>query len=109
MNDPASVDATPASGVTDPGAAVTPPADPAAAVALDAVLEALLLVTDEPVPTATLAQVAGQATIGTTARFEGIILSQTGITLQTGATMNGRALAQSLVALDSATVTRPAP
>lgn len=54
-------------------------------------------------------QVAGQATIGTTARFEGIILSQTGITLQTGATMNGRALAQSLVALDSATVTRPTP
>ena len=54
-------------------------------------------------------QVAGQVTIGTTAHFEGIILSQTGITLQTGATMNGRALAQTLVALDSATVTQPAP
>jgi hypothetical protein len=54
-------------------------------------------------------QVAGQATIGTTAHFEGNILSQTGITLQTGATMNGRALAQSLVALQSATVTKPAP
>ena len=54
-------------------------------------------------------QVAGQATIGTTAHFEGIILSQTGITLQTGATMNGRALAQSLVALDSATIAKPAP
>lgn len=52
-------------------------------------------------------QVAGQATIGTTARFEGVILSQTGITLQTGAVMNGRALAQSLVALDSATVVKP--
>lgn len=54
-------------------------------------------------------QVAGQATIGTTAHFEGVILSQTGITLQTGASMNGRILAQSLAALDSATVTQPAP
>lgn len=52
-------------------------------------------------------QVAGQATIGTTAHFEGVILSQTGITLQTGAVMNGRALAQSMVALDSATVVKP--
>jgi hypothetical protein len=32
-------------------------------------------------------QVAGQVTIGTTAHFEGNILSQTGITLQTGASM----------------------
>ena len=54
-------------------------------------------------------QVAGQVTIGTTAHFEGNILSQTGITLQTGASMNGRALAQTLVALDSATMTKPAP
>lgn len=54
-------------------------------------------------------QVSGQATIGTTAHFEGIILSKTAITLQTGATMNGRALAQTMVALDSATVTQPAP
>jgi len=54
-------------------------------------------------------QVAGQVTIGAGAHFEGIILSQTAITLQTGATMNGRALAQSQVALDSATVTKPAP
>ena len=54
-------------------------------------------------------QVAGQVAIGASAHFEGIILSQTAITLQTGATMNGRALAQSQVALDSATVTKPAP
>ena len=52
-------------------------------------------------------QVAGQVTIGTHAHFEGNILSQTGITLQTGASMNGRALAQTLVALESATVTKP--
>ena len=54
-------------------------------------------------------QVAGQVVIGTTAHFEGIILSQTAIALQTGATMNGRALAQSMVSLESATVTQPAP
>lgn len=54
-------------------------------------------------------QVAGQTTIGTTAHFEGIILTQTAVTMQTGATMNGRLLAQTAVALQSATVTQPAP
>jgi hypothetical protein len=52
-------------------------------------------------------QVAGEATLGTTAHFEGTILSMTGITLETGASMNGRALAQSAVILDSNTVTTP--
>lgn len=54
-------------------------------------------------------QVAGQVIIGAGAHFEGNILSKTAITLKTGATLNGRALAQSMVALDSAVVTRPAP
>jgi hypothetical protein len=54
-------------------------------------------------------QVAGLATLGTTSHFEGIILSQTSITLSTGASMNGRALAQTNDALDKATVTKPAP
>ena len=54
-------------------------------------------------------QVAGQVTIGTTAHFEGVVLSQTAIILQTGASLNGRALAQTMVALDSATVVPPAP
>jgi hypothetical protein len=54
-------------------------------------------------------QVAGTATIGTNAHFEGIILSATEITLETGASMNGRALAQSQVALDQNTVVEPAP
>lgn len=44
-----------------------------------------------------------------TPSFEGIILSKTDITLQTGATMKGRALAQTQVALQQATVTQPAP
>jgi len=54
-------------------------------------------------------QVAGAVEIGTNAHFEGIILSQTAITLRTGASMNGRALAQSAVSLDKNTVTKPAP
>ena len=53
-------------------------------------------------------QVAGQTTFGADSHFEGIILSKTDITLQTGATMNGRALAQTQVALQQATVTQPA-
>jgi hypothetical protein len=52
-------------------------------------------------------QLAGNATLGTTSHFEGIILSQTAITLNTGSSMNGRALAQSNVALDQATVVEP--
>jgi hypothetical protein len=52
-------------------------------------------------------QVAGQTTLGTTSHYEGVILSMTGITFQTGATMNGRALAQTAVVLDVNTVTRP--
>jgi hypothetical protein len=52
-------------------------------------------------------QVAGQATIGTTAHFEGIILSMTAITFQTGASMNGRALAQTAVVLDGNAITKP--
>jgi hypothetical protein len=53
-------------------------------------------------------QIAGQATLGANSHFEGIILSKTAITLQTGATMNGRALAQTQVALQQATITQPA-
>ena len=52
-------------------------------------------------------QVAGQTTIHANAHFEGIILSQTAITLQTGASMNGRAFAQSLIALDNNAITAP--
>ncbi len=52
-------------------------------------------------------QVSGQATLGATSDFSGIILSKTLISLDTGATMNGRALAQTAVTLDAATVTAP--
>ena len=54
-------------------------------------------------------QVSGRVEIGTTAHCEGTVLSQTSITLATGATINGRLLAQSAVNLDSSTVVQPAP
>jgi hypothetical protein len=52
-------------------------------------------------------QVAGSATIGTTAHFEGTILSQTLIAMNTGASTNGRLLAQTAVTLQMNTVTLP--
>lgn len=52
-------------------------------------------------------QVTGEATFGTTSHFEGIILSMTNITFQTGASFNGRALAQTAVILDGNTVVQP--
>ncbi|WP_104198166.1 ice-binding family protein [Cryobacterium sp. M15] len=52
-------------------------------------------------------QVGGSVAIGTTAHFEGTILSQTMIAMKTGATINGRLLAQTAVTLQSNTVTAP--
>jgi len=54
-------------------------------------------------------QVFGIVDLGTTSHFEGIALVQTAITLKTGATANGRLLAQTAVTLDAATVVQPAP
>jgi hypothetical protein len=51
--------------------------------------------------------VAGAVTFGTTSHFEGNILGMTGINMQTGATINGRMLAQTAVTLQMNTVTRP--
>ena len=51
--------------------------------------------------------VAGQTTLGTTSVFNGNILDQTTIVLNTGAQLNGRALAQSAVTLDASTVILP--
>jgi hypothetical protein len=52
-------------------------------------------------------QVAGEVVIHADAHFEGVILCQTGITLQTNASMDGRALSQTLIALDDNDVTAP--
>lgn len=52
-------------------------------------------------------QVAGAVTFGTTSHFEGNVLGQTGIHMKTGATMNGRMLAQTAVTLQMNTVNKP--
>lgn len=46
-------------------------------------------------------QVAGQASLGTSSNFKGIILCQTMIDMQTGAAFYGRALSQTAVTLDA--------
>lgn len=52
-------------------------------------------------------QVSGQATLGTTSAFKGIILAHTLIAFNTGATITGRALAQTAVTLNATAVTHP--
>lgn len=52
-------------------------------------------------------QVAGSVELGTTSHAEGVVLSKTAIDLQTGASINGRLLAQTAVTLAKATVTAP--
>lgn len=52
-------------------------------------------------------QVAGKATLATTAVFHGNILGKTAIVLRTGAKLTGRALAQTAVTLDANAIKRP--
>jgi Ice-binding-like len=52
-------------------------------------------------------QVSGKASFGTAADVKGIILSQTLISMNTGAKLSGRALAQTAVTLIANTVTAP--
>lgn len=54
-------------------------------------------------------QVAGLVEIGTTAHCEGIVLTQTSITLATGASIDGRLLAQTAISMDGNTIVEPAP
>ncbi|KAF8582379.1 antifreeze protein [Ramaria rubella] len=49
--------------------------------------------------------VAGASIFGAGAKFEGVLLGASSVTLQTGATMNGRILSQTAVILQVATVT----
>ena len=51
--------------------------------------------------------VAGEATLGTADNFSGIILSKTLISLNAGARVKGKLLAQTAVTLNAATVTQP--
>jgi hypothetical protein len=52
-------------------------------------------------------QVGGLATLGTTSIFQGILLSQTLIAANTGASINGRLLAQTAVTLQKNVVRQP--
>jgi hypothetical protein len=52
-------------------------------------------------------QVDGLVDFGTTAHGEGIVLTQTSITLRTGASIDGRLLAQTSVDLDASIVVEP--
>lgn len=55
-------------------------------------------------------QVGSSATLGTTSSFQGTIMADQAITLNTGATLNGRALTRvAAIALDSNTIVKPAP
>ncbi len=54
-------------------------------------------------------QVSGLVDLGTTAVLNGIVLTATAVTVQTGAQVNGRLLAQTMVSLDHATITEPVP
>jgi hypothetical protein len=54
-------------------------------------------------------QVGTSATLGSTSAFQGTIMADQAITLNTGATLNGRALARiAAVNLDSNTIVKPA-
>jgi hypothetical protein len=70
---------------------------------------ASLSLTGGAVPKNVFWQVAGLVDLGTTAHFEGVILTQTSINMQTGASINGRLLAQTAVTVASSTVVQPAP
>jgi len=52
-------------------------------------------------------QVGEQVTLGTTSDFKGNILGKTAIVMQTGAVIDGRALAQTAVTMDANKVTQP--
>jgi hypothetical protein len=54
-------------------------------------------------------QTFAAADLGTTSKFNGVILSQTSVAMKTGASMNGRLLAGTAVTLDQNIVTQPAP
>ncbi len=70
---------------------------------------AKVILTGGALPKNVFWQSFGAVSVGTTAHMEGVILSQTSITLKTGASANSRLLAQTAVTLQSNALTQPAP
>lgn len=70
---------------------------------------AQVILTGGALPKNVFWQTFGAVDVGTTAHMEGVILSQTSITLKTGASANSRLLAQTAVTLQSSALTQPAP
>jgi hypothetical protein len=68
---------------------------------------AKILLTGGAVPRNVFWQVAGLVDLGTSAHFEGVLLTQTSIALRTGASIKGRLLAQTAVSLDGSAVVEP--
>jgi len=68
---------------------------------------AKILLTGGALPKNIFWQVAGLVNLGTTAHCEGVVLTQTAVTLRTGASINGRLLAQTAVDIDVSTVVGP--
>jgi hypothetical protein len=68
---------------------------------------ARIALTGGAVPANVFWQVSGATTLGTTAHIEGVVLCQTQIALKTGASINGRLLAQSAVTLEGNAVVAP--
>jgi hypothetical protein len=60
-------------------------------------------------PTNVFWQVVGRVDLGPSSHCEGVVLTQTAATLRTGASLNGRLLAQTAVHLDASTVIAPGP
>ena len=75
---------------------------------LDVASGAIITLSGGAKPSNIFWQVAGQVNLGTTAAMKGIILCQTQIVMNSGATLDGRALAQTAVTLIANTVTQPA-
>lgn len=52
-------------------------------------------------------QVSGEVVMGTDSHFEGVVLCETNITMNTGSSINGKLLAQTQIAIAQSTVTNP--
>ena len=68
-----------------------------------------VILTGGALPSNIFWQTFGQTMIRTNTHFEGIVLCYTAIVLGTGASVNGRLLAQTAVTLDQNAVTQPSP